>query len=60
MIALNPQWILEKLGIEVDPELAELLTVFNLRLSNAPNKLAFIKRSLKRALDRSKEIEGTR
>jgi len=52
VIALNPQWVLEKLGIEVDPELAELLTVFNMRLSNAPDKLAFIKRSLRRALEK--------
>jgi len=51
VIALNPQWILEKLGIEVDPELAELLTIFNMRLSNAPDKLVFIKRSLKKVLE---------
>ena len=50
MISIDPGWLMKKMGINADPELTELLTIFSMRLSSAPDKTRFIKDALRTAL----------
>jgi hypothetical protein len=50
MIILNPNWVLERLGMRADPELVELLAVFMMRLREAKNGPEFLKDALRKAL----------
>lgn len=49
-ISISPEWICQKLGINADPELLELVATFLSRMRNAPDKAAFAKTSLRKAL----------
>jgi len=50
MISIDTDWLLKRFGINVDPELAELGTLFSMRLKNAPDKKQFVKDALRAAL----------
>ena len=52
MIILNPNWILERLGVDADPELMEYVTVFLMRYREAKNKKTFLKKALEKALEK--------
>lgn len=53
MIPISVTWILSALKIEADPELVELGTLFLMRLQDAPDKKAFVKNAIRKAM-----IEG--
>ena len=42
---------LKGLGVEFDDELIELITLFSMRFSSAPNKTLYLKETLRRALN---------
>jgi hypothetical protein len=50
MFNVDPKWVLKRLGVEADPELVELGTMFFLRLQNATDKKAFLKDCLRKAM----------
>ena len=50
-ITISPQWILERLGLDADPELVGLLAELSSRMSMAKDKRAFVKQCLKKALE---------
>lgn len=50
MIQIDTEWLLRRFGIEVDPEVMELATIFTMRLKNAPDKKRFLIDSLRAAL----------
>lgn len=49
-ISVSPKWILERLGLDADPELVELLAQLSSRMSFAQDKRAFVKDCLRKAL----------
>jgi len=52
MFSISPQWVLKQLGLDgaVDPEVAEMVTLLVMRYQNAPDKAAFAKETLRKAL----------
>ena len=52
MFTISPQWLLKQLGIsdKVDPETAEMATMLLMRYQSAPDKSAFLKDALRKAL----------
>jgi len=49
-ISISPKAILDRMGVQADSELVELATIFWMRLSDAPDKKAFMKDALRKAL----------
>lgn len=50
-VTLSPKWILERLGLAEDPELVEMLSQLFARASMRPDKRAFVKECLRKALE---------
>lgn len=50
MIGISPKWLFEKMGIQADEEITELVTLFIMRYTSAPDRLKFLKECLKKAL----------
>jgi len=56
MLSINPKWVLEQVGVEMDEETAELVTFFMLRFKAAPNKREFLKDCLRKAMSQVDEV----
>lgn len=52
MFTISPQWVLKQLGISdsVDPETAQMATMLVMRYQAAPDKAAFVKDAIRKAL----------
>jgi len=57
MLPINPKWLLEKAGITVDQETADLIADFTFRLQAAPNKGKFLKQCLIRAMQSGSPVD---
>lgn len=50
-INIDPKWVLERIGIQnADAELVELCTLLVSQVKNAPDKKAYLKSALRKAL----------
>jgi hypothetical protein len=50
VIGINIKWVLDQFGVSADEEMVELGAVLMLRFQAAPDRVAFVKMALRRAL----------
>jgi hypothetical protein len=56
MLSINPKWVLEQVGVDMDEETAELVTFFMMRLKASPDKKEFLKDCLRKAMSQVDEV----
>lgn len=50
MIGINLKWVLDQFGVSADEEIVELGTLLMIRFQEAPDRRAFVKAALRKAL----------
>jgi hypothetical protein len=50
VIGINLKWVLDQFGVSADEEIVELGTLLMVRFQEAPDRRAFVKATLRKAL----------